>query len=137
MTPREIELVKTSWIMVRPIAANAAHIFYERLFETDPRLRSLFKGDMDAQGRKLMAALNTVVNSLDRLETMIPMIEGLGQRHAGYGVTARDYQAVGAALLWTLQQGLGESFTEEVETAWRKAYTTLADIMRSAAAQAA
>ena len=127
MTPQEIRLIKNSWAQISPIAADAARLFYQRLFEIDPTLKPLFKGDMEEQGRKLMTMLDTVVNGLERLETMLPAVRNLGRRHASYGVTDKDYQTVGAALLWTLEQGLGEQFTAGVKAAWTKAYTALAD----------
>lgn len=137
MTPQEIRLIKNSWAQVSPIAADAARLFYGRLFELDPSLKPLFKGDMEEQGRKLMTMLNTVVNGLERPETMLPAVRNLGRRHASYGVREKDYETVGAALLWTLEQGLGERFTADIKATWTKAYTTLADTMRTAIVEAA
>ena len=133
MTPENIALVKTSWQQVLPIQKAAAELFYGRLFELDPSLRPLFKGDMAEQGRKLMTMINTVVMSLDRLEPMLGAIEDLGRRHVGYGVTEAHYDTVGSTLLWTLGQGLGAQFTQQVEAAWIEAYTTLASVMKQAA----
>ncbi len=137
MTPIQIELVKSSWAKVAPIADDAAALFYGRLFELDPELKSLFKSDMKEQGRKLMAMLNTAVNSLDKVETIVPAVQDMGRRHVDYGVKDQDYDTVGAALLWTLEQGLGEGFTEEVKAAWVDTYTLVATTMKAAAAQAA
>jgi hemoglobin-like flavoprotein len=137
MTPIQIELVKSSWAKVAPIADDAAALFYGRLFELDPELKSLFKSDMKEQGRKLMAMLNTAVNSLDKVETIVPAVQDMGRRHVDYGVKDEDYDTVGAALLWTLEQGLGEGFTEEVKAAWVDTYTLVATTMKAAAAQAA
>ncbi len=137
MTPTQIQQVQGTWAQVLPIAEQAAALFYERLFQIDPNLRPLFTGDMQAQGRKLMAMMNTVVNGLTRLETIVPAVQDLGRRHAGYGVQDRHYDTVAEALLWTLGQGLGERYTKEVEQAWVAAYTLLAQTMKGAAAQAA
>jgi len=117
---------------VLPIADTAAALFYARLFELDPALRPMFRGDMHEQGRKLMAMLKMVVNGLTRLEALVPAIEALGRRHVGYGVRDEHYAVVGSALLWTLGQGLGESFTPETEAAWSTAYTILATVMQDA-----
>jgi hemoglobin-like flavoprotein len=134
MTPEQIKLVKESWEKVVPISEQAAELFYGRLFEQYPEVKSMFTGDMTEQGRKLMATLNIVVNALDNLEPMVSMIAESGRRHAGYGVKDEDYDKVAAALLWTLEQGLQEAFTADVKTAWVEAYTTLAGVMKSAAA---
>ena len=132
MTPEQIELVQTSFTQVLPLADTAAALFYARLFELDPALRPMFRGDMHEQGRKLMTMLKMVVNGLTRLEALVPAIEALGRRHIGYGVRDEHYAVVGAALLWTLGQGLGESFTPETEAAWSAAYTILATVMQEA-----
>lgn len=133
MTPHQIKLVQTSFAQVAPIAATAADLFYGRLFEIAPQVRSMFSNDLSEQKKKLMAMLGTVVAGLTRLETLLPAVRALGQRHAGYGVTAEQYAPVGAALLWTLKQGLGEAFTPEVEEAWATAYGVLSQTMIQAA----
>src|SRR5215467_950222 len=109
LTTRQIELVQNSFAQVAPIADTAAQLFYGHLFELDPSLRSMFKGDMKEQGRKLMQMLSVAVHALDNLEGIIPAVQALGQRHVGYGVTMEHYTIVGDALLWTLEKGLGEA----------------------------
>ena len=135
MTGEQIRLVRVTWIEVASIADTAAQLFYGRLFETDPEVRQLFAhSDMDQQRVKLLRTLTVAVGALDKLETIRPALENLGRRHVGYGVEDRHYELVGAALLWTLEQGLGDGYTAAVREAWTAAYTTLAAIMREAAA---
>jgi hemoglobin-like flavoprotein len=129
MTPEHKKLVKDSWEKVLPIKETAAELFYARLFESYPELRPLFKGDMKEQGRKLMAMLNTAVNSLDNIEALIEPLKQSGKAHAGYGVKAEDYQKVGDSFLWTLEKGLGDAFTPDVKEAWTVVYTTVAGVM--------
>jgi hemoglobin-like flavoprotein len=125
-------LVQTSFAQVGPIAETAAALFYGRLFELDPTLRPLFKGDLKEQGRKLMDMLRLAVKGLDRPEALLPALAELGRRHAGYGVNERDYETVGEALLWTLEQGLGPCFTPEIRAAWTALYRLVADTMCAA-----
>jgi hemoglobin-like flavoprotein len=132
MTPDQISLVQTSFQKVVPIAGPAADLFYDRLFETAPHLRPLFPTDMTEQKKKLMGMLATAVTNLHKLETILPAVRALGQRHKGYGVTAEHYAPVGAALLWTLEKGLGPDFTPDTKTAWTEAYTALAGVMNTA-----
>jgi len=134
MTANQIALVQHSWTRVQPIADTAAQLFYDKLFSLDPSLKSLFKGDMKAQGRKLMNMIGFAVQGLSRLEAILPGVQALGRRHAGYGVEDRHYTVVGAALVWTLEQELNHHFTAEVEQAWRAAYHVLATTMKQAAA---
>lgn len=136
MTPNQIQLVSTTWAAVRPISDTAARLFYQRLFELDPSLRPMFRGDLEQQGRMLMAALNLAVTGLSRWETLQPALCQLGARHAGYGVQPAHYDTVGAALLWTLHQGLGEACTPEVVEAWAAAYAAIAGVMQAASADA-
>jgi hemoglobin-like flavoprotein len=134
MTPDRQRLVRDSFAKVVPIAPQAAALFYDRLFTLDPSLKPLFKGDMAEQGRKLMTMIGTAVANLDKLDTIVPAVQALGRRHAGYGVPRASYDTVATALLWTLGQGLGEGFTPAVEAAWTEAYTILATVMKDAAA---
>ncbi len=136
MTPEQVALVQGSWEKVVPIKEKAAELFYNKLFELDPDLKPLFKGDIVEQGRKLMQMLNTVVVQLKNLGDLVPAVQDLGKRHAGYGVKDEHYDTVAAALLWTLGAGLGDAFTDEVEEAWTTAYVTLATVMKEAAAGA-
>lgn len=129
MTSSDITLIKNSFQRVAPMADQAAALFYARLFELDPTLRRLFRGDMAEQGRKLMSVLGLAVASLDRLESLTPAVKALGTRHAGYGVSEEHYAVVGAALLWTLDKGLGPEFTPAVRDAWTGMYSMLANLM--------
>ncbi|CAN5766391.1 hypothetical protein BH11GEM2_BH11GEM2_10810 [soil metagenome] len=122
--------------MVLPIADQAATLFYGRLFELDPSLRSLFTStDMAEQRKKLMQMITVAVRGLDHLDQIVPAVQALGRRHGGYGVTDSHYDTVGAALLWTLEQGLGDAYTPAVHEAWATTYGTLASVMKSAAAE--
>src|SRR5262245_8873882 len=118
MNSEQKVLVQESFAKVVPISETAADLFYNRLFELDPSLRPLFKGDMKEQGRKLMDMIGVAVKGLDDLDKIVPAVQALGQRHVGYGVKDKDYDTVATALLWTLEQGLGQDFTPEVKTAW-------------------
>jgi len=129
MTPQDVDLVQSTFEKVRPISLAAAGMFYDRLFEIAPEVRPLFKGDMAEQGRKLMATLAVVVGSLHNLPTILPAVSTLAKKHIEYGVKPGHYAAVGAALLWTLERGLGQSWTPEVASAWTNAYTTLSNFM--------
>ena len=135
MTPEQVTLVQESFKKVQPIAPQAADLFYGRLFEIAPQVRALFPEDLTEQKRKLMAMLTTAVVNLHRVGEIVPAVQELGRRHAGYKVTAEHYKPVGEALIWTLDKGLGDAFTPPVKAAWVEAYTTLANVMKSAAAE--
>jgi hemoglobin-like flavoprotein len=134
MTGDQVKAVQESWRKVLPISATAAELFYSRLFALDPSLQALFKGDMKAQGRKLMAMIGSAVTGLNDLPRLVPAVQDLGRRHGGYGVKDEHYETVGAALLWTLEKGLGDGFTPDVKSAWTQVYGVLATTMKGAAA---
>lgn len=133
MNSRQIQLVQSSFAKVTPIADTAADLFYTRLFELDPSLSRLFRGDRVEQGRKLMQMIGAAVRGLDDLDKLVPVVRQLGVRHLGYGVEDSHYDTVASALLWTLEKGLGKDFTSEVREAWTEVYGVLAKTMKEAA----
>ncbi|QRG06523.1 hemin receptor [Xanthobacter dioxanivorans] len=133
MVPSQIDLIQDSFRKVLPISDQAAALFYGRLFEIAPQVKPLFKGDMSVQGAKLMSTLGVVVAGLKDLPKVVPAAEALARKHVDYGVKTEHYAPVGAALLWTLEQGLGADFTPEVKAAWTEAYGLLSSVMISAA----
>jgi len=137
MTNKQIELVQSSFAAVAPMAETAAQIFYNRLFELDPSLRRLFKGDIEEQGGKLMQMLAVAVKGLDHPASLLPALRALGSRHEQYGVRAQDYATVGEALIWTLGRGLSTAFTPEVKEAWVAVYTLVAETMQCVVVKAA
>lgn len=136
VTATQKMLVQDTFDSIAPIADDAAALFYRRLFELDPSLRTMFRGDMAEQRRKLMNMIGAAVRGLDRLEQLVPVVQDLGRKHVGYGVEDRHYDTVGAALLWTLEKGLGSAFTPEVKEAWAAVYGLLASTMQNAAREA-
>ncbi len=137
MTPAQIEAVKQSWTGMLPLQDKAASMFYGKLLELDLALQVLLKDEMVQHGGKLISMIANAVNALDRLETLVPALQSTGVRYAAYGVRDADYAAVRAALLWTLQTGLGDAFTTHVEDAWTEAYGVIAMTMQHAAREAA
>lgn len=132
MSPRQIDLVQSTWAQVEPIADTAARLFYRRLFELAPEVRPLFKTSISEQGDKLMKTIAVAVASLHKLDDIVPIVEEMGRRHDDYGVEPVHYEIVADALLWTLQQTLGDVFTDETREAWAETYWTLASVMLAA-----
>lgn len=132
MTPQQRHHVQQSFALVAPIATQAAAIFYDELFRRDPSLRRLFRGDMGTQGERLMVMIGGAVQLLDQPSRLDATLRALGQRHVGYGVCATHYDTVGAALLATLEIGLGERFTPDVRVAWATLYAHISHTMQGA-----
>jgi hemoglobin-like flavoprotein len=136
MTPEQHALVRESWRRFEPRFRAAGLRFYEQLFALDPTVAHLFAHvDIDHQERKLMTMLTEIVRVLDRPNELVPELAGLGHRHVSYGVKDDDYGSIGAALIWLLEQVLGEEFTPELRAAWSEAYLLVSSIMRRGAAR--
>ncbi|MGM9490077.1 globin family protein [Ideonella sp. YS5] len=129
MNAQQVRLVRESFALVQPIASQAAALFYDNLFDSDPSLRGMFRGDMVAQGERLMSMIGAAVGLLERPDALVPVLRNLGGRHVGYGVRDHHYATVGAALIETLEQGLGDAFTPEVREAWVTLYGVVSRTM--------
>ena len=136
-TATDIMLVRRTFDLVVPIAGVAADLFYDRLFYMAPSLRHMFPDDLRDQKRKLMVMLATAVHSLSDLDALVPQLMTLGARHAGYGVRDHHYKVVGEALIWTLERGLADAFTPEVERAWVRVYLLISATMQACADEVA
>ncbi|KZN39687.1 hypothetical protein N474_15265 [Pseudoalteromonas luteoviolacea CPMOR-2] len=131
ITARQKQLVQDSFTKVEPIAEQAAEIFYNTLFHYDPSLKALFKSSMKSQGQKLMATLKVAVRSLDDLDSLVPVLQKLAERHVNYGVKASHFTPVGNALLYTLKKGLGDDWNPELRQAWVDVIRLVATVMKS------
>ncbi len=132
MTPEQVKLIKLTFVEVMNAKQQVGRMFYDRLFAIAPDTRAMFKTDIDAQAAKLMDTLALAVGMLRDVPNLVSTLQALGERHAGYGVKDEHYAKVGEALLWTLEQGLGQAFTPQVREAWAALYGTAAKVMMDA-----
>jgi hemoglobin-like flavoprotein len=135
MNPQAERLIRESWAQLVPIRAQAAQLFYDRLFAIDSSSKALFDGKaMHQQHEKFLQTIDTLVQMLDYPPQIIEELQALSRRHVGYGVLLEHYETVGQALLWALAHGLGEQWTPEVQRAWTELYLFIAGVMKRAAA---
>jgi hemoglobin-like flavoprotein len=137
MTDSNILAVKNSWSYIMFQSEEFSGLFYQKLFELNPSLRHLFKGNIEEQGSKLMRMLTMIIARLQRLQDIETEVKALGHRHVGYGTRPEHYQTVGQALLWSLENALGDRWSEETRKAWTEAYTIMANTMLQGAQPAA
>ncbi|QHT67514.1 hemin receptor [Rhodocytophaga rosea] len=135
MTDRQILLVKHSWSFVIIRSEEAGELFYNKLFELHPELRPMFKNDLVFQAKKLIAMVTVMITKLQKMDDIMPEIHALAQRHVGYGTRPEHYAVVGKALVWMLEQGLGNRWTDETRVAWETWYNQLAKAMIEATEQ--
>ena len=131
LSPQQIELVRSSFELILSEGDTAIVRFYERLFDTSPQLRELFSKDVGRQARMFLQSLKVIVNSLSSMERAAPVLNRLGNKHRGYGVMPEHYEVVGSVLIDTLQEVVGDEFTDDVREAWVAAYQLISTIMRS------
>ena len=134
MTPEQVQIIKLTFTQAMTAKDQVGRLFYDRLFAIAPDTKPLFKGDIDAQSRKLMDTLALAIGSLRDKPALVATLEALARRHIAYGVRDEHYDKVGEALLWTLEHGLGAAFTPHAREAWTALYATVAQVMRNAAA---
>jgi hemoglobin-like flavoprotein len=136
ITPEQVQQVQSSFTQLLPMAEAVGEMLYSRIFELAPEARALFKEDIRPQAKRTMAAVKVAVEGLDRLDDVAPFLIRLGARHVNYGVRPEHFTVVGEALLWTLEEGLGDSFTPELRDAWAAAWDVVAGAMVSGLRQA-
>ncbi|HZI02126.1 MAG TPA: globin domain-containing protein [Flavisolibacter sp.] len=133
MTAHQIALVRKTWKVYRTIdPVLVGDVFYSKLFTTTPQLKNLFYTSKEEQSKKLVDMLSMIVGRLDRMNELTEDIRQLAIRHKGYGVQFRHYDLVEDALMWTLAQGLGSDWNEEVKEAWQQCYQILSRSMQEA-----
>lgn len=139
MTSYQTQLVQQTFSQVATLPVDVVgSLFYNRLFIIAPEVKSMFsRTTTPEQSRKLLTMLSYIVSRLDQSDQLVNEVEKLAQRHVRYGVQDRHYDQVGDALLWTLEQGLGEAWTVEVKEAWIACYTLLSGVMLRASSQVA
>lgn len=126
----QVEILERSFEQVKPQANEFVSSFYNHLFTDYPEAQPLFEGtDMEKQGGKLLQSLVLVIENLRKPDALSNALKGLGARHVKYGALPEHYPLVGATLLKTFEQYLGDAWTEEVQTAWVDAYGAITTIM--------
>jgi hemoglobin-like flavoprotein len=132
--PESEQLIRETWKQLEPVSDAVVTAFYARLFASNPAAAALFANtNMAEQRRKFSNMLAEIVRAIDNPDVLISEVAASGRRHAHYGVIDRDYEDVGAALVWAIGETLGPAFTPEVNAAWREAYALLAAVMQRAA----
>jgi hemoglobin-like flavoprotein len=136
VSPESEQLIRDTWKELEPVSDSLVASFYARLFASNPAAAELFgKTNMTEQRRKFSAMLAEIVRAISDPDVLIREVAASGRRHVHYGVIDRDYEDVGAALLWAIGETLGSAYTAEVHAAWREAYALLSAVMRRAAAR--
>ena len=134
MTPELLQMVQSSYARLGDGAPAMAADFYRRLFDADPSARDLFIDGPDVMAVKFANELEAIVEAITSYETFALRVKDLAGRHVRYGVQTHHYRAVGDALIGALAAHLEDIWNPEFETAWRRAYNLVAEMMMATAA---
>ena len=131
--PGMVEIIRKSFDQVAAETDGLRRHFYAVLFSEAPETRDLFPVNMEVQRSGLLRALVHVVQMVDQPDDLVLFLQQLGRDHRKFGLIAQHYDAVGTALLSTIEHFAGDAFTPQVERAWTDAYGIVAGAMRAAA----
>jgi hemoglobin-like flavoprotein len=133
MTPQQIQLLRDSFARIESQAEIAALVFYRNLFTLAPELRAMFNTSIEIQARKLMESLRYTIVTLELPDELVPVLEGLGRRHAAYGTKDEHYAIVTQALMQMLTEVLDKEFTAPTAAAWQEALSFVCATMQRGA----
>jgi hemoglobin-like flavoprotein len=136
MTPEQVDLIRKSFDAMWSMRDDIAELCYGRFFVLAPDARGLFTGDMERQKIKLMDMVAALVGSLDQRALFQSLVTHSGRQHGRFGVQPSHYEALGEALMWSLESKFGASFTPELRASWGALYAAVQVEMLRAAAQA-
>lgn len=136
MHEERTELIRRSWSRVEGRRDELGRLFYQRLFELDPRIEDLFAAtEMDSQQGKFVTMMNEIVHLVRDPDAFGAALRESGARHRGYGVVSHHYRAVGEAFLRALDEVTPGGLEPDTRAAWAEAYTEMAHLMQSGADQ--
>jgi hemoglobin-like flavoprotein len=135
LTPRQKRLVRQSFESVQEYSDSVVTLFYGRLFELAPQVRSLFKIEIRTQSAKLMDTFSSLVDALDRFDELRGPLTEMGRRHAGYNVEPAHYDVLVTALTWAFAQALGLEFDEQTRAAWEQLLKAVSSVMIAGATE--
>ena len=128
LSPREIEIVKSTVPVLEKVGVDITTSMYRILFERHPVAREFFES-AERQPAKLAAAIVAYARHVDNLEVLLPVADRIAAAHVRSGVQAEHYALVADALLDAIREVLGAAATDEVISAWTSAFNLLAGIL--------
>ncbi|XP_054758842.2 uncharacterized protein LOC129264905 [Lytechinus pictus] len=149
-TSAQKELVKRTWRTLAPSPAQHGSVMFAKLITDNPDVGHLFPfgnknlsyqqllrdPQAQAHGKRVMETVGTAVDGLDDLDILVPILRELATRHIGYNVAKQHFSLVGEALIHAIKEGLGSSFSPDIQGAWMAVFqlitNTMSEILPSA-----
>ena len=128
----DVSIINETFEALKPRGDEFVETFYNTLFERYPDAQGLFTDmQMEKHIPKMLSALSLVVDGLSGDDFPLEALQGLGERHVGYGATEELYGPVAETMLDVLAEFCGEAWNDEVKAAWSGVLGLVADAMLS------
>jgi nitric oxide dioxygenase len=125
LSPKTIEIIKSTVPVLEVHGTAITKRFYEMLFTNHPELLNIFNHANQKQGRQqnaLAGAVYAAAANIDNLAAIIPVVKQIGHKHRSLGILPEHYPIVGETLLAAIKDVLGDAATDEIINAWAEAY---------------
>ena len=131
LSPRQIELVRSTFTLLEPKASVAVLAYYQKLCALNPALRAQLQSHLDDESARLMALWRAAADFADQPGRLRAMLAKPGRGCASYDAGGAHHAESGEALLWSLATTLGKEFTPEARGAWAALHSTMGELARS------
>lgn len=125
LSKEQKRLIRDSFTTIEPAADLVARLFYMKSVDLDPSVKEAIKAPSRVQRRKFMAGMKVAMISLDRLQSLKPILKLLAAQKRQDGVTQDHYATFRKAWVWTLEQSLEGRFPREASEAWTALFTRM------------
>ncbi len=133
MHPNAVKLVQESWTQVEKAGPAAAALFHCNLLHSRPWLVAPYSGYVDERDGMVMRTFGSAVMGMHTLNTHAPLLLQIGRVNMACGVQPHHYPYFEVALIQTLGQILGDTFTESLKQAWIAVFGTMTRLMLAGA----
>jgi hemoglobin-like flavoprotein len=118
LTSDQLDAVRASMKTLAPRGEQLADAFFARLFKAHPPLRAMFPTDSTRRNQDLLAGLETLIRSANRLNVIENSLMDFGARNQHSGILPHHYGMARDAMLDAMHQTMGADWTSELEDAW-------------------
>lgn len=128
---KTIDIIKSTVPVLKEHGVEITTTFYKNMFANNPEVKPLFNMDKQESGEQPKALAMTILaaaQNIDNLPAILPVVKRIGEIHCDRQISEGHYPIVGANLLASIKEVLGDAATDEVIDAWGKAYGVIAQI---------
>lgn len=123
--------IKATVPVLEEHGATITTVFYKNMFKNHPELLNIFNETNQEKGMQQLALANMVyeaAKNIDQLDVLLDDVKLIAHKHRGLNVRPEHYPIVGEYLLLAIKEVLGDAATDDIMTAWEKAYAVIAQV---------